>query len=355
MHEALYYERKNGLAVCRLCPKNCRIAPGKAGYCRTRRNIEGTLYAVNYARVAAAHLDPVEKKPLFHFYPGHRVLSFGSLGCNLACAFCQNWAISQEEAPTDLLPPARLVAAAAAARARDPGCVGVAFTYNEPGLWFEYIMDAAPLLRHEGFKVVMVTNGFLSPAPLGDLLGVVDAFNVDVKAFAEGFYTRVCRGLLRPVLDTVEAIHRAGRHLEVTHLVVTGENDDEEQFTGLVAWLAGLGQEIPLHLSRYHPAYRLTNPPTPLATLERFRDLARRRLHHVYVGNTWRPGDDDTACAVCGEPLIVRRGFYVEEVRLVDGRCPGCGAAVHGVGMEEARPSRPLPGATVPGEGGGVG
>ncbi len=353
MHEALYYETKNGLAVCRLCPKNCRIAPGKAGYCRTRRNREGRLYAVNYGRVTAVHLDPVEKKPLFHFYPGHRVLSFGSFGCNLACAFCQNWAISQEEAPSDLLPPEELVAAAVAARERDPGCVGVAFTYNEPGLWFEYILDAAPLLRRAGFRVVMVTNGFLAAEPLADLLGVVDAFNVDVKAFAEDFYTRVCRGLLRPVLETVEAIRRAGRHLEVTHLVVTGENDDEGQFAELVEWLAGLGPEIPLHLSRYHPAYRLTNPATPFATLERFRGLARRRLHHVYVGNTWRPGDDDTACAACGAPLIVRRGFYVEEVRLARGRCSRCGTPVHGVGMEEAVVSGPRGRSGRPGKGGG--
>lgn len=340
MREALYYEKRDGLALCRLCPKNCRIAPGKRGFCRTRQNIEGKVYALNYGRVAAVHLDPVEKKPLFHFYPGHAVLSFGSFGCNLACAFCQNWAISQEEAPTDYLAPEEL--AALAARHRDGRCLGVAFTYNEPGMWFEYIMDAAPLVRREDMRVVMVTNGFISPEPLGDLLDVVDAFNVDVKAFSEGFYTRVCRGRLAPVLETVEAIHRSGRHVEVTHLVVTGENDMDIEFEALVRWLAGLSPDIPLHLSRYHPAYRMTNPPTPLATLERFRDLARRHLRHVYIGNTWRPGDDDTFCPSCGQLLIARQGFFVEEVNLDGGRCPRCDTPLPGVGMEEALLSYPF-------------
>lgn len=340
LREAAYYERgPNGLALCRLCPKGCRIPPGGRGFCRTRANVDGTLYAVNYARVAAVHLDPVEKKPLFHFYPGHTVLSFGTFGCNLACGFCQNWAISQEDAPTEALAPADLCRLGAACREADPRCAGVAFTYNEPGMWFETILDAAPLCRARGLKVVMVTNGYLSPAPLGDLLGVVDAFNVDVKAMDRRFYTRVCRGTLDPVLATVEAIRRAGRHVEVTHLVIPGENDREEDFRRLVDWLAGVGEDIPLHLSRYHPAFRMRRPATPRETLERFRAIARERLRYVYLGNTGRPGDEDTRCHACGRRLIAREGFAVTAVDLDGGRCPGCGTPPAGVGLGEALPA----------------
>jgi len=338
--EAAYYERRaGGLAVCRLCPKSCRIPPGRRGFCRTRGNVDGTLYALNYGRVAAVHLDPVEKKPLFHFYPGHTILSFGTFGCNLACAFCQNWSISQEDAPTRPVAPEELARLAEECRQEDGSCVGVAFTYNEPGMWFETILDAAPLCRRRGLKVAMVSNGYLSPEPLRDLVAVVDAFNIDVKAMNRGFYTRVCRGTLEPVLAAVEAIRAAGRHVEVTHLVIPGENDREEDFRRLVDWLAGVGEDIPLHLSRYHPAYRMTRPPTPTATLERFREIARERLRYVYLGNTWRPGDDDTCCHACGRRLIARDGFFVTALDLDGDRCPACGTRLAGVGLAEARVS----------------
>lgn len=332
--EAAYYERRpNDWTVCHLCPKECHIAPGHRGFCSTRVNSNGTLYAVNYGRVAAVHLDPVEKKPLYHFYPGHTILSFGSFGCNLACGFCQNWTISQEEAPTRPLSPRDLVHLATEWRREHENCVGVAFTYNEPGTWFEYIMDTAPLCREQGLKVVMVSNGFISPAPLQDLIRVVDAFNIDVKAFRKEFYARICRGLLEPVLAAVEAVYRGGRHVEVTHLVVPGENDSEEDFRHLVDWLAGLNPDIPLHLSRYHPAYQMDTPPTPLATLDRFREISQEKLRYVYIGNTNRPGDNDTFCHNCGRMLIERDGFSVRRVSLREGNCPDCGTPVAGEGL----------------------
>ncbi len=336
MRKALYFEKKGeGRVRCLLCPKRCVIEPGRAGFCRARINRDGELWTYNYARCAALHLDPVEKKPLFHFYPGHTVLSLGTVGCNLACAFCQNWQISREDAPTVEVTPEDAVEMALARWAGDR-CVGLAFTYNEPSVWFEYIMDTAPLAHERGLKNVLVTNGFIAAEPLADLLPHIDAFNVDVKGMTPRFYPRVCRGLLEPVLRTVETVYRAGRHVEVTNLLIPGENDSEESIRALVDWLAGVGEDIPLHFSRYHPDYRMTRPATPRATLERAREIARARLRYVYLGNTWRPGDDDTVCHACGRTVVVRAGFRVLEVRLRGNRCRYCGTPVAGVGWEAA-------------------
>lgn len=337
MRKALYYEREAGGRVrCGLCPKRCLIMPDGRGFCRVRENRGGILYSNIYARCASYNLDPMEKKPLFHFYPGHSIFSIGTTGCNLACLFCQNWQISQVEAGTVELPPGEAVKMALHYKEAGYGCAGIAFTYNEPSIWFEYIMDTAVLARESGLKVVMVTNGFICAEPLEDLLTRVDAFNVDVKGFTAGFYPTVCRGLLEPVLETVAAIRRAGRHVEVTNLLVPGENDDEGSIGALADWLSGVGEDIPLHLSRYHPAYRFDRPATDLAVLDRAREIARRRLRYVYLGNTRRSGDDDTVCHNCGRVIVVREGFRLARLELEGGCCRHCGEPVAGVGWEEA-------------------
>lgn len=339
MREALYYERgAAGWARCVLCPKYCVIKPDDRGFCRVRENRGGILYSNIYARCASYNLDPMEKKPLFHFHPGHTVFSIGTTGCNFACVFCQNWQISQVEADTVELPPGEAVGMALHYKEAGYGCAGIAFTYNEPSIWFEYIMDTASLARERGLKVVMVTNGFICPEPLQDLLTCVDGFNVDVKGFTAGFYTRVCRGLLEPVLETVAAVRQAGRHVEVTNLLIPGENDDEESIGELVDWLAGVGEDIPLHLSRYHPAYKLGLPATDLAVLDRAKEIARRKLRYVYLGNTRRPGDDDTFCHNCGRVIAVREGFRLTRLELEGARCRFCDEPVAGAGWEEAIP-----------------
>ncbi|MGQ9779213.1 MAG: AmmeMemoRadiSam system radical SAM enzyme, partial [Bacillota bacterium] len=248
---------------CLLCPHGCRLQDGREGVCRVRRREGEKLFALNYGRVTALALDPIEKKPLYHFYPGSAILSAGTFGCNFACGFCQNWRISQEEAPSEFIPPARLVAMAE--RERAAGNIGLAYTYSEPSVWWEYVLDAAVLAKERGLVNVLVTNGFLNPGPLRELLPYLDGVNMDIKG-SEEFYRRVCRGRLTPVKAFAEAVLAAGVHLELTNLIIPGYNDTEEDLQALIDWVAGLDPEIPLHFSRYFPQYRFTAPPTPLAT-----------------------------------------------------------------------------------------
>ncbi|CFX05814.1 Elongator protein 3/MiaB/NifB [Syntrophomonas zehnderi OL-4] len=271
-----------GIMVCRVCPHNCQLKTGQTGICRVRANQEDKLTALNYGQVSSLALDPIEKKPLYHFYPGTMILSVGSFGCNLACSFCQNYSIAQQSPPTRYISPAEL--AALTAKYSDYGSIGLAFTYNEPLMWLEYIMDVAPRLKEQGFKVVLVSNGFIEKKPLRDLLPFVDAWNVDVKAFNENFYRRLCKGRLDCVKHTVEEI--VGKaHLEITTLLIPEENETEEEIRDLARWLASLDPDLVLHLSRYYPAYRMTSPPTGLKTLRNARQIAREYLNYVYLGN----------------------------------------------------------------------
>ncbi|MEW6725034.1 MAG: AmmeMemoRadiSam system radical SAM enzyme [Bacillota bacterium] len=312
---------ENGELLCRLCPRGCRLAEGATGACRTRRVEGGRLVAVNYRQCSSYALDPIEKKPLYHFHPGSTVLSLGTVGCNLSCRFCQNWEISQQMPPTVSVEPATVVGLSRQAGAP---CIGLAYTYSEPTVWFEFIMDTATMARKQGLANVMVTNGYINPEPLAELLEVVDAFNVDVKAFTRRFYREICSGELEPVVRAVEQIVSAGRHLEITTLLVTGLNDSPEEIRDLVAWLAELNPEIPLHFSGYFPNYRMELPPTPTATLERAYRQARERLSFVYVGNTWSREFSDTHCPKCGALLVRRRGFSTEIRALERGRCGEC-------------------------------
>ncbi len=322
--EARYYRRLDDNVVeCQLCPWHCRIPPGKSGRCGVRRNIDGVLRAVTYGRVTAVNLDPIEKKPLYHFCPGAQILSLGSWGCNLSCVFCQNWTISQQEAPTHALSPQQAVKMAA--EMRPHGNIGIAYTYNEPMIWFEYVYDTAKLAKEQGLKNVLVTNGIVEPEPLEELLEVIDALNVDIKSLNDDFYRRLCRGSGEAARRTVEmAFGRA--HVEVTYLVVTGENDTDEDFKALAEWVSSISPQIPVHISRYFPAYQFSAPPTPIETLERAYRIVRDSVFYTYVGNAHIPGTSDTVCPRCGTKVIERYGYSTRVVAVdSSGRCARCG------------------------------
>lgn len=306
---------------CRLCPNHCRIAEGKRGRClaRGRENGRGILHT--YGQVTSAHVDPIEKKPLYHFYPARPIFSIGSYGCNLACRFCQNHEISQQVCPTEAVSPEKLVSLAAEV----PDNIGVAFTYNEPGIWYEYIMDSAPLLHGKGMKTVMVTNGYLEPEPWRSLCGVIDAMNIDLKGFTKEFYRDITRGSLDPVLENIATAVRACVHVELTNLVVTGLNDEPSAFEKMIDWIAALSPDLPLHLSRYFPRFHETAPPTPAGTLEEFARRAAAKLKYVYIGNLAADHGQDTLCPACGRSIIRRTGYRVEIVQ--QGAVCVCGAA----------------------------
>ncbi len=323
--EARHYEKgRDGGLKCVLCPHNCTIADGKAGVCDVRTNIGGTLYSDIYGRVSSIGMDPIEKKPLYHFHPGSSILSIGTVGCNMKCSYCQNWHISQNTAAsTSYYEPSAIARSAAR-----EGSIGVAYTYSEPVVWFEYVMDCAREVRAAGLKNVLVTNGFINPGPLEELLGPVDAMNIDLKTFRDATYKKYQKGRLAPVLDTIAGSH--GRcHIELTTLIVTGINDDMEEMRDIVDWIASVDRSIPWHVSRYYPNYRDDAPATDVKFIMDVYEEARRKLDFVYCGNI--PGGSngsDTACPSCGGLVISRSGYSTRLVALADGRCGHCGAAL---------------------------
>lgn len=327
MREAMFYEKDGGgKTFCRLCPKLCNIREGKTGFCRVRKNEGGTLYTLNYGKCAALALDPVEKKPLYHFYPGYDILSLGTFGCNLRCGFCQNWQIAHGDPESRSLTPGQ-VAGLAARHAGGENCVGVAYTYSEPFMWYEFVFDCARAVRKKGLKNVLVTNGYVNPEPLKEILPCIDAMNIDVKAFTDDFYQAKCKGRLDPVLRTVEMAAGAC-HVEITTLLVTGLNDGEEEIKELVAWVAGLDPSIPLHFSRYFPNYKMDLEPTPLETLTRAREIALEKLDYVYIGNAPRLDGANTHCPDCGELLIKRTGYFIGTEGLAGRECSNCGRKI---------------------------
>ena len=272
--------------TCTLCPHACRLRAGATGFCRARANVGGTIRAINYGRLTALALDPIEKKPLYHFYPNSNILSVGSFGCNLACRFCQNAGIAAADAhiETENVTPAQLAALAEELRHQPRGNIGVAFTYNEPLVSYEYIMDTAPLLHAAGLKVVLVTNGMICTEPLARLLPHIDAMNIDLKAWRTDTYRRL-GGDLAAVKSTIANAVAHGVHVEVTTLVVPGISDRTEDMDEEAQWLAALSPDLPLHISRYFPRHRMSAPPTPIADIDRLTAIARRHLRHVHRGN----------------------------------------------------------------------
>lgn len=332
MHEALYQSAEDAMKVrCHLCPHLCLIAAGKAGICRVRHNRDGLLYTSVYGQVAAMHSDPIEKKPLYHFLPGTEILSVGTPGCNLHCSFCQNYHLSHpgqiDSVRQMVITPAGIVNKAAGIR----GNTGIAYTYNEPTVFFEMMLETAILAKDRGLKNVAVSNGFINQEPLKELLTVTDAFNIDLKAFDDNFYTKIAGGRLDPVLETLKTIYTSGRHLEITFLVIPSLNDSLTQFIKMTEWIAAeLSPHIPLHLSRYFPAWKMDLPPTPIPLLQQMAHKARECLNYVYTGNV--PGDrySSTLCSRCHQTLIERSGYNVRIAGLtVNGTCIRCGHPAH--------------------------
>jgi len=317
---------------CRLCAQNCLIGPGQRGRCKARMNVGGELRSLVYGRPISVHVDPIEKKPFYHFLPGSRAFSMSTSGCPLSCKFCQNWEISQAR-PEDFnpayVPPERVARAATSDRAPV-----IAFTYNEPTVFFEYLTDIARAARKQDVRSVVVSCGFMNEAPLAEMCEVLAGVKIDLKGFSEDFYRNVCSAELKPVLRSIKQVADSGTHLELVNLVVPTLNDSPEMLTELAKWVVGeVGPHVPVHFTRFHPDYKLRHlPPTPVATLERARELALKHgLFYPYVGNVPGHPGNNTYCPKCGEVVIERRGFFVAAVRLEHGKCKACKTGIHGV------------------------
>lgn len=329
---ALFWEKGKGASLhCSLCPHECLIHPGGKGRCNVRANVDGSLYAVNYGKICGLALDPIEKKPLYHFYPGSFILSAGSPGCNLACGFCQNWASVSGEGAQRELTPAAMVELALAAKGQ--GNCGIAFTYTEPLMSYEYVMATAERARHHGLKTVLVSNGFIQPEPWRQILKHIDAVNIDLKAFNPHFYREHCGGSMEPVLEAI-SLAASSCHLEVTTLLIPGHNTRVEEVKELSAFLAGLSLKIPLHLSRYFPARHWTVEATPPALIEELAAVARQKLDFVYTGNLPGSYRAKTYCPACGQPLV-ERGHKIGGLLTPEGRCPRCDYTIIIPGWEE--------------------
>ena len=320
--EARYYEKQDDQVQCRLCPHLCVIQPGKFGACRARLHENGKLWAINYGDTTSVALDPIEKKPLYHFYPGRQILSIACNSCNMRCPFCQNWEISQKESATQFLPPDVLVKIY-----EDRNSLGVSYTYTEPLVWFEYIMDAARQIREHGGKNVLVTNGLINEEPLREMLPLIDAMNIDLKTMDAKKYAKVLYGDLTTVKRTIE-IARTVCHVEVTNLIVTGLNDKEAAVDQLIDYIAGLDKNIPLHFSRYYPNYNYKKQPTPTPILEYAYAEGRKKLHFVYLGNVPAEEAANTYCPKCGSLLIERMYFRSIIKGLKDRQCAQCGTEI---------------------------
>lgn len=315
MRQALYYEEIGEKEVqCRLCPHQCVLEPGERGKCDVRKNIDGKLISENYGLSSSIHFDPIEKKPLYHFYPGAHILSVGSIGCNLNCDFCQNCEISQTSVDKYLTgqyyEPEEVVEMACS----HPENLGIAFTYNEPTIYFEYMLEIAKLSKVKGLKNVMVSNGFINHEPLQELMPYIDGFNIDLKAFTDRFYKDITNGRLEPVKNALIAIKKSGRHLEVTNLVIPTLNDELSTFSRMVHWIRdSLGKDTVLHLSRYFPTYKSIRPKTSPGLLFTFCETARQHLNYVYLGNISGSDSQNTICSKCGKIVISRYGYFVQK------------------------------------------
>lgn len=321
--EARYYEKFEDYLQCKLCPHLCKILPGKKGICRVRINQDNKLWAIDYGETTSIALDPIEKKPLYHFYPGSQILSIACNSCNMHCPFCQNWEISQQEVHTEYLSPEMLVKIFLEHRS-----IGVSYTYTEPLMWFEYLLDATKLIKENGGKNVLVTNGLINEEPLKELLPFIDAMNIDLKTMNPDIYKKKLGGDLNTIQKTIEISHQHC-HIEITNLIVTGMNDKIEEIEKLIDYVASVDKNIPLHFSRYYPNYKYTKSPTSINVLQDAYERARTRLKFVYLGNV--PGEDgsNTYCPKCGNLLIERMYFRSLIKGLKNGNCAKCGEKIN--------------------------
>ncbi len=318
---------------CSLCHHRCQIADSKFGICGVRQNKEGTLLTLVYGDVIAAHVDPIEKKPLYHFLPGTTSFSIATIGCNFRCPFCQNWQISQstrrnkEDESGYRLTPEEVVH-----QAKSHGCQSVSYTYTEPTIFFEYAFDSAKLAKKQGLANVFVTNGYMTPEALEVIHPYLDACNVDLKSFKEDFYKEFCRAHLEPVLNSIRLMKKLGIWIEVTTLVIPDQNDSDEELTQVARFIHDLDPNIPWHISRFHPDYQYTDSrPTPVETLRKAFEIGKKEgLNYVYVGNVLGVAEH-TLCPHCQEVLIPRQGFFIGKIKLQDASCPSCGGQIAGV------------------------
>ena len=327
MEAKFYTLLDDKIIVCNLCPHHCKIASGKRGICDVRYNSDGLLITENYGKVSSINIDPIEKKPLYHFFPGSVILSVGSVGCNLECEFCQNWEISQNGVYNFPYLKNYSIDEITNYALSNKNNIGVAYTYNEPTVWFEYMLDIAVKINESKLKNVIVTNGYINEEPLNILINYIDAFSIDLKAFTEEFYKKITHSELKPVKDTLKLISKNNKHIEITNLIVTGLNDDETAFEEMCKWIKNeLGENTVLHLSRYFPHYKCSKPGTPLKTLTKLFDIASGHLNYVYLGNVMSDSGSNTYCDKCRKILISRQGYQTEIIGLENsGKCKFCG------------------------------
>jgi len=339
--EAMLYKKLDGGKVlCLLCAHRCKIQPDKFGICGVRENKDGKLCTHVYGKVIASHVDPIEKKPLYHFFPGSSSYSIATVGCNFKCPFCQNWQISQASKPWQprrlpewqptRLPRFKCSPEEVVAEARKNNCKGISYTYTEPTIFFEYAYECARIARAQGLYNSFVTNGYMTDNALETISPYLDACNVDLKSFSDNFYKEMCQARLAPVLDSIKTMKRLGIWVEITTLVVPGENDSEEELKEIAGFIASLGPEIPWHISRFHPDYKyLASAPTGVETLKKAREIGKRSgLRYIYLGNVLE--GNNTYCYNCKGLLIERLGFDINKNNLDDASCPSCKAAIDG-------------------------
>lgn len=336
MKEAMFYEKMgDGRVRCGLCRFHCLIADGGRGNCAVRENRGGVLYSLVYGKLCAEHVDPIEKKPLFHVMPGTRSYSIATVGCNFHCRHCQNYAISQPSRE-GIITGVRREPGEIVTKAVEAGCRSISYTYTEPTIFFEFAYDTARLAREAGLANIFVTNGYITKEALATIAPFLDAANIDLKGFSEEFYRDVVHARLSEVLDSIVEYRRLGIWIELTTLIIPGLNDSDEQLQGIASFIvANLGVDTPWHVTQFYPTYKLMDrPPTPVATLRRARDIGRAAgIHYVYEGNVPGEGGENTWCHSCASLLIERFGFAITANRIRDGRCPDCGAALAGIGM----------------------
>jgi len=331
--EARYYKKLPDREIeCELCPRFCKLGDKERGYCGVRENQEGTYYSLVYGKACSAHVDPIEKKPFFHYLPASLALSIASAGCNVNCKFCQNWEISQvrpEQIRHFDFPPAQIIKTA-----QENKCPVIAYTYSEPIVFYEYMYDTSVAARKKGIKNVVITGGHTNPEPLQALIEVVDGIKVDLKAFDQKFYSQYVRGELKPVLDAISLISQTNIWLEIVYLVIPSLNDSPQEIRQMSRWMhEELGPDVPLHFSRFHPAYLMKNlPPTPVSSLEKAYQIAKGQgLNYVYIGNVPGHEAENTFCPQCRNLIVERRGYMIQAVKIKNGLCSFCQNPIPGI------------------------
>ncbi len=320
LHDGLFYEKYNDKIKCSLCPHNCIIDNNEFGLCSVRTNKDGILKTINYGEITAMADDPIEKKPIYHFKPMKNILSVGSFGCNFSCDFCQNYSIAHHKPKSEYVSPKKLIEICSNLKNN----VGIAFTYNEPSIWYEYVYETSKKLKekHKELSIVLVTNGYIQKEPLLKLLPYIDAMNIDLKSFKQNYYKKICGGDFKDVLRTIEESYEEC-HVEITTLLVNDLNDSKEEIQKIASYLGNLDENIPLHLSRYFPTYKMDRPPTEIEVMLKGREIAQKYLNHVYLGNVANV-DNSTYCPKCGK-LVIERNSFCSNVYIDDSICPSCG------------------------------